>query len=92
MSYCIMRVEKRKRASLYGLQLEANRTAADHKQGRDFAASDIQWELTPFNFFLVKAENWNKDGFHIYMERNYQRLRDSWEPAFLYWYRHPVDK
>ncbi len=55
-----MRVEKRKRASLYGLQLEANRTAADHDQGRDFAASDIQWELTPFNFFLVKAENWNK--------------------------------
>ena len=37
MSYCIMRVEKRKRASLYGLQLEANRTADDHEQGRDFA-------------------------------------------------------
>ena len=55
MSYCIMRVEKRKRASLYGLQLEANRTAADHEKGRDFAASDIQWELTPFNFFLVKT-------------------------------------
>ena len=23
-----------------------------------------------------------KDGFHIYMERNYQRLRDSWEQQY----------
>ena len=42
MSYCIMRVEKRKRKALYGLQIEANRTFADHAKGRDFAASDIQ--------------------------------------------------
>jgi len=28
MAYCIMRVEKRKRAALYGLQIEANRTTA----------------------------------------------------------------
>ena len=42
MAYCIMRIEKRKRAALYGLQIEANRTAADHEKGRDFAASDIQ--------------------------------------------------
>lgn len=60
MSYCIMRVEKRKRPALYGLQIEANRTAADHDQGRNFAASDIQWDLTPFNMHLVKSENWNK--------------------------------
>ena len=60
MAYCIMRVEKRKRASLYGLQLEANRTVADHENGRDFSASDINWDWTPFNLFLVKAENWNK--------------------------------
>lgn len=60
MSYCIMRVEKRKRPSLYGLQIEANRTAADHEKGRDFVASDICWELTDFNMFLVKSENWNK--------------------------------
>ena len=53
MSYCIMRVEKRKRAALYGLQIEANRTTADHESGRDFAASDIQWCLTDFNMFLV---------------------------------------
>lgn len=60
MSYCIMRVEKRKRTALYGLQIEANRTTADHEKGRDYAASDIQWALTDFNMFLVKSENWNK--------------------------------
>ncbi len=60
MSYCIMRVEKRKRPALYGLQIEANRTADDHEKGRDFAASDIRWDLTPFNMYLVKSENWNK--------------------------------
>ena len=60
MSYCIMRVEKRKRPSLYGLQIEANRTTADHENGRDFSASDIKWELTDFNMHLVKSENWNK--------------------------------
>ena len=60
MAYCIMRVEKRKRSALYGLQIEANRTATDHERGRDFAASDINWELTPFNLFFVKAENWGK--------------------------------
>ena len=77
MSYCIMRVEKRKRASLYGLQLEANRTAADHEQGRDFAASDIQWELTPFNFFLVKAENWNKAVTAALKEAEIQERKNS---------------
>lgn len=59
-NYCIMRVEKRKRSALYGLQIEANRTTADHENGRNFAASDICWELTDFNMFLVKSENWNK--------------------------------
>ena len=72
-----MRVEKRKRASLYGLQLEANRTAADHDQGRDFAASDIQWELTPFNFFLVKAENWNKAVTAALKEAEIQERKNS---------------
>lgn len=60
MAYCIMRVEKRKRSALYGLQIEANRTTADHEKGRDFAASDICWDLTDFNMVLVKSENWGK--------------------------------
>lgn len=61
MSYCIMRIEKRRRAAVYGLQIEANRCQDDHeKRGRDFAASDIAWDLTPFNMYLVKADNWSK--------------------------------
>ena len=77
MSYCIMRVEKRKRSSLYGLQLEANRTAADYKQGREFAASDIQWDLNPCNFFLVKAENWNKTVTEAFKEAEVQERKNT---------------
>ena len=47
MAYCIMRIEKRGRP-LYGLEIEANRSQEDHtEKGRDFAASDISWELRP---------------------------------------------
>lgn len=61
MAFCIMRIEKRRRSSLYGLQIENNRTQADHiERGRDFARSDINWDLTPFNIHFVKAENWGK--------------------------------
>ena len=61
MSYCIMRIEKRRRAAVYVLQIEANRTQTDHTQkGRDFSNSDICWDLTPFNMRLVCAENWGK--------------------------------
>jgi hypothetical protein len=77
MSYGIMRVEKRKRSALYGLQLEANRTAEDHEQGRDFAASDIQWDLTPFNMFLVKAENWGKAVTAAFEEAQVQERKNS---------------
>ena len=77
MLYGIMRVEKRKRSALYGLQLEANRTEADHEQGRDFAASDIHWELTPFNMFLVKAENWNKAVTDAFEEAEIQERKNS---------------
>lgn len=58
--YGIMRVEKRRRSAVYGLQIEANRTAADHEAGRDFEQSDIRWNDTSENIFLVKAESWNK--------------------------------
>ena len=77
MAYCIMRVEKRKRSALYGLQIEANRTATDHERGRDFAASDINWELTPFNLFLVKAENWGKAVTAALEEANVQERKNS---------------
>ena len=34
--YGIMRVEKRGRADVYGIQLEANRTVEQHEKGLDF--------------------------------------------------------
>ena len=77
MSYCIMRVEKRKRPALYGLQIEANRTADDHEKGRDFVASNIQWDLTPFNMFLVKSENWNKAVTAALKEAEIQERKNS---------------
>lgn len=77
MAYCIMRVEKRNRAALYGLQIEANRTAADHACGRDFAASDICWELTDFNMFLVKSENWGKAVTAALKEAEVQERKNS---------------
>lgn len=77
MSYCIMRVEKRNRAALYGLQIEANRTAANHENGREFAASDICWELTDFNMFLVKSENWGKAVTAALKEADVQERKNS---------------
>lgn len=61
MACCgIMRVDKCRRSDVYGLQIESNRTLEDHIDGRDFAKSDIDWEKTDDNIFLIKEENWNK--------------------------------
>ncbi len=57
----IMRVEKRKRDAVYGLQEEANRTLEDHLKGRDFERSDIDWTLTEQNQHLVYTKNWGKE-------------------------------
>lgn len=57
----VMRVEKRKRTAVYGLQIEANRTVADHEKGRDFDRSDIDWQLTDQNLYLIHTENWGKE-------------------------------
>lgn len=60
MSYGIMRIEKRGRAAVYGLQIEANREAEDHeKDGRDFDRSDIDWQRTSENVHLLRTEKWN---------------------------------
>lgn len=77
MAYCIMRIEKRKRPALYGLQLETNRTSEDHAKGRDFAASDICWALTDFNMFLIKAENWGKAVTAALKEAQIQERKNS---------------
>lgn len=60
-SYGIMRIEKRGRAAIYGLQIEANRTLADHESGRDFDSSDIDWSKTKDNIHIIHTANWNKE-------------------------------
>lgn len=59
--YGIMRVEKRGRADVYGIQLEANRTVEQHEKGLDFDKSDIDWNKTRDNIFLIQTEHWNKE-------------------------------
>lgn len=59
--YGIMRVEKRGRADVYGIQLEANRTVEQHEKGLEFDKSDIDWGKTDDNIFLVQTEQWNKE-------------------------------
>ena len=62
MACCgIHRIEKRKRAAVYGLQIEANRKIEDYEQGRDFDNSDIDWDLTNENTYLMKCEKWNRE-------------------------------
>lgn len=84
MAYCIMRVEKRKRTALYSLQIEANRTTADHEKGRDFTASDIQWCLTDFNMYLVKSENWNPPLTNTSWKAKNNRKKHPATGAFYY--------
>ena len=59
--YGIMRVEKRGRTDVYGIQLEVNRTVEQHEKGLDFDKSDIDWSKTKNNIFLVHTEHWNKE-------------------------------
>ena len=59
--YGIMRVEKRNRTAVFGLQLEANRQKMDHERGREFDQSDIEWDQTERNFFLKRTEHWNAE-------------------------------
>lgn len=58
--YGIMRVEKRRRAAVYGVQIEATRKPEDHERGRDFDKSDIDWDRTKDNIFLIESESWHK--------------------------------
>ena len=60
MAMCgVMRIEKRRRGAVRGLQIEANRTREEHERGRDFDKSDIDWNLTEQNIHLVKTDEWN---------------------------------
>lgn len=62
MAMCgVMRIEKRGRGAVHGLQIEANRTQEDHERGRDFDRSDIDWTETQNNIHLVKTDHWNRE-------------------------------
>lgn len=56
--YGIMRIEKRGRSGVYGIQLENNRNM-EHK--REFDRSDVDWERTEENDYIIKTDNWNKE-------------------------------
>lgn len=58
MAYCIMNVDKQRRAAIYGLQLEANRQPEDN---REFDASDIDSSRTSDNIFLRQCDSWNAE-------------------------------
>lgn len=58
MAYGIMRCEKRKRTAVYGLQLEAVRSAETR---RNFEASDIDWDKTDDNIRLIDCRSWNQE-------------------------------
>lgn len=58
MAFGIMRVEKRGRAAVMGLQLENNRTPED---GRHFAASDIDREQTGNNCYFQFCSDWQQE-------------------------------
>lgn len=77
MSYGIMRVEKRGRSAVYGLQIEANRTKEDHEQGRDFDRSDIDWERTQDNIRLKHTERWNEEITHQLRDAGIKERKDS---------------
>ena len=57
MAYGIMRIEKRNRQAVGGLEAEANRTEADRDR-KHFAGSDIDWNRTDENILLVSSADW----------------------------------
>jgi hypothetical protein len=77
MAYCIMRTEKRSRGGIYGLQIEANRTADDHAAGRDFLKSKINWDRTDNNYWLVRSQNFNEDITKIIKNSGARERKDS---------------
>ena len=77
MAYCIMRTEKRSRGGIYGIQIEANRTAADHAAGRDFEKSKINWDRTDNNYWLVRSQNFNEDITKIIKNSGAHERKDS---------------
>lgn len=60
MAYGIMRIEKRNRQAVGGLEAEANRTEADRDR-KHFDGSDIDWNRTHENVRLISSDKWIND-------------------------------
>lgn len=60
--FAIMRVEKRQKQAVFGLQMEANRTKETHEKGRNFDKSEVDWERTKLNQYFkgLHCENWSE--------------------------------
>lgn len=60
--FAIMRVEKRQKQAVFGLQMEANRTKEAHEKGRNFDKSEVDWERTKLNQYFkgLHCENWSE--------------------------------
>lgn len=56
--YCVMNVDKQRRAAIHGLQLEANRQPNDN---REFDNSDVDSSRTSDNIFLRRCDSWNRE-------------------------------
>lgn len=59
MGYGVMRCEKRKRDAIGGIQKENCRTKEQHEQGLELDNSEIDWERTAYNNYLIQNENWH---------------------------------
>ncbi len=68
--YGIMRCEKRKMSAIGGLEAEANR---EHKI--DLPASDVDWDKTRNNLYLVRSTDWRESICRTLQEHGISRWR-----------------
>lgn len=94
MGYGIMRCEKRKMSAIGGLEAEANR---EHKI--DLPASDIDWDKTCNNVYLVRSTDWRESIRRTLQEHGITRWRkdavvmiDSLYTASPEFFRQSVDQ
>lgn len=70
-----MRIEKRKKNTLYGLKIENNREVQDTEKYKNKFDNDIDWTRTKYNYFLIKNNDWSKYCEEKISENNITRRR-----------------
>lgn len=68
--YGIMRCEKRKSNAVGGLEAEANR-----QEMINLPASDIDWDATGYNVFLVRSDDWKQSIKDELQKHNIEKYR-----------------